>query len=101
MQISKRELDLPLHEPEYAQFSGYPPKIHLTLSHVLPTAQIVERETDCTLKVLGLEEDVKFCLPLPKTCIRPVALMGSAVPSACLSGKHFVNPPAKILTAPS
>ena len=84
MQISKSELDLPIHEPEYAQFSGYPPTIHLTISHVPPSThdQIVHMETDCKLEVLGLTEDVEFNLPLPEESVRPVALMKSAGPSA-------------------
>lgn len=89
LQISKSELDLPLYEPEYAQFSGYPPTIHLTISHVPPSAhdQIEQMETDCKLKVLGLK--VEFCLPLPKACAKPVALMNSGLHSAYKSSKHF------------
>ena len=91
LQISKSELDLPLYEPEYAQFSGYPPTIHLTISHMPPSAhdQIEQMETDCKLKVLGLKEEVEFCLPLPKACAKPVALMNSGLPSAHKSSKHF------------
>jgi len=92
VQISKSELDLPLCEPEYAQFSGYPPTIHLTISHVPPSAhdQIEQMETDCKLKVLGLKEEVEFCLPLPNACANPVALMNSGLPSAYQSSKHLL-----------
>jgi len=84
MQISKSELDLPIHEPEYAQFSGYPPTIHLTISHEPPSAhdQIVHMETDRKLKVLGLKEEVEFCLPLPRVCVRPAGLMSPTGPPA-------------------
>ena len=72
MQISRAELDLPIHEPDYAQFSGYPPTIYLTISHVAPSGHD-QMETDLKLTVSGLKGEVEFCLPLPNACAVPSA----------------------------
>jgi len=58
-------VDFPLvYRAGYAGFSAYPPKILLSIYSCGSTYQDV---TVCTLKVLGLEKELKFQIPLTKS----------------------------------
>ena len=61
VQISRDEVDLPLHNPEYARLSTYPPRIWLTIS---PLEQDSQLKTICAFKVVGFAEELEFRLTL-------------------------------------
>ena len=59
-QISQREVDLPLLNPEYKSSSTYPPLIKLHVSLTKPCAG----ESYCFLEVKGIDQKLQLMLKL-------------------------------------